>query len=300
MANKEGNAIIVKYDNRLNAVNLHGMTGKEMDVFCLMLSKARDKGTQVVHIQASEINSLLHYSAAEQRELLASLLTKIAGATAIMQDDDGNIVGGSIFPYFHIPGKGPASADISVEPRLLYVVNDLRQYTRYEMDEFSSLRTGRAKTLYRLCKQFRTTGVLRLSMEDVRQQFGVPDNYPPKKIMAKIITPSTDEVARFIPGLACVSVTGKGKGKPTIGYRWEFTPESKPEVAIDGPEDNKGTTKIGGTVYDYEQLHFDTTPPAQKKTPPPGMSQATYNKIHCFPEHDYDFAAIERRKLQGK
>lgn len=36
----------------------------------------------------------------------------------------------------------------------------------------------------------------------------------------------------------------------------------------------------------------------EKKPLPAGMSQETYNKIHSFPEHDYDFAAIERKKLQ--
>ena len=38
-------------------------------------------------------------------------------------------------------------------------------------------------------------------------------------------------------------------------------------------------------------------PAAAKKKPPAGMSQATYDKIHSFPEHDYDFAAIEKRML---
>ena len=39
-------------------------------------------------------------------------------------------------------------------------------------------------------------------------------------------------------------------------------------------------------------------PAAAEKKPPAGMSQATYDKIHSFPEHDYDFAAIEKRMLE--
>ncbi len=62
-------------------------------------------------------------------------------------------------------------------PILTIFLNKLEtQFTRYELEEFTSIRSTYAKTMYRLLKQWRTLGQKEFSVEDLKRILDTPKN----------------------------------------------------------------------------------------------------------------------------
>ncbi len=84
-----------------------------------------------------------------------------------------------------------------------------------------------SKTVFRLLKQFRTTGYAYFSKEDFHELLDIPNSYRQGNIDQKVLGPIREELTPIFTGLTIKKKYGKGRGKPVIGYQFSFKPEMK-------------------------------------------------------------------------
>lgn len=254
---------IIKLENSLNRTKaLARLTSSEIDLFLTIANRLKDKGTEPVILSRKELLSIAgkHYTDKQIRSLA---LTMAHDLIAVAGELDGgtyiDVV--PIFSRFRIAKRGPVSLEVQVDTRFSDIFTAVRHYTLVELQEIGQLRSTRAKTLYRLCKQYRSTGELYLTLDQARDYLQAPARYPNKYVWKYLIAPATADVRRYIPDLVCVTRRGVSRGRPVTGYSWYFTAEKGEVVArvAKAPKGQKNMAAKGEgdlihTQHDWQAL----------------------------------------------
>ena len=92
-----------------------------------------------------------------------------------------------------------------------YILNEITQnFTKFELEEFTNIRSSYAKTAYRLLKQYRKTGYAIFTMNQFRELLCIPKSYQTFNINQKIIKPIEKELYQCFQGLKIKKVKAKG------------------------------------------------------------------------------------------
>ena len=188
---------IVKYNNYLNCINLSSFEKRDYDIFFSLCAKVRDMEGEEVTLSFSYIKQLIEYKRGSTiSEFAGELLqmNKKLGDITCTLETTSEIVMFHLFNTFRINIE-KQTLKITVNEPFRFIVNGIADnFTRFELAEFVSLESKYSKTLYRLFKQFRTTGVYRCRMDDLRKVLGCPESYKNKRVMSEIIKPAVEEL----------------------------------------------------------------------------------------------------------
>ena len=108
-------------------------------------------------------------------------------------------------------------------------------FTRFELAEFVSLKSSYSKGLYRLLKQFRTTGYYEVPIEDFRRLLDVPKSYRMSDINKTILTPALTELSDIFPELQCEKIkraVAGSRGVSVVKLIFSFKPTSKKDSIL--------------------------------------------------------------------
>lgn len=95
-----------------------------------------------------------------------------------------------------VSGPAPRLLLNAMIERFAFLLNELSsQFTCFELDEFTDLRSIYARECYRRLKQFRKTGVWKVGLEDFRRLIDVPKSYATCDVNKKVLKPIEDEPA---------------------------------------------------------------------------------------------------------
>lgn len=216
---------IVKYANRLNSIPFRRFKPREMDLFFAIASRVYNKGTEKVELTFDEIKRLSNYTQ-HGKTFIADLdrtfekLLKMDGKT----DDGVKLVRFLLFSYYEID-RDKRAVTIAVNVRFKEIFNELKNWTRFSLEQFASLKSGYSKTMFRLLKQFRTTGWRQFTMDEFRYLLDVPESYRPTNIDQVVLKPIKAELPAMFKGLVIRKIRS-GQGNKITGYRLEWTPEA--------------------------------------------------------------------------
>lgn len=119
----------------------------------------------------------------------------------------------------------------------------MKGYTIFELQEFVGLQSKYAKNLYRILKQWRTTGeFVFYNIDNLRLKLDVPDSYANKRLMEKVIKPAVIEIQELdksFENFNCEPLYLHKSGKPLAGYKFTWKPESRK----DGPDKGQAEKK---------------------------------------------------------
>lgn len=234
---------VVKYHNDFNQVYLGKLNAAELDLAFDIIAKVKDKGTAPIYFSAEDLKKSLqkNYSQHEFSNLIASLRRKFfkLDFTVITKYADGSEDEDlyNLFKRLTIhrapETKEVTGVTIEVEEFFKYLVNNVKlSFTRFELEEFLQIRGAYAKKLFRLLKQFRTTGIMTMSWADFADQMGIPNNYTQADVNKRILWPAVQELAE--------ERTVAGKTRPTF-KDLSFTKLSSP-----------GSRKITAIRFEFE------------------------------------------------
>ena len=133
--------------------------------------------------------------------------------------------------------------------------------------------------LYRLLKQFRSTGEYHVKVDELRKLLGCPESYSNKYLMRDIITPAIAELQKDFPTLTCEAVRARTKGRPVTGYHFMFM--------ADGQIPGQMTIDQGA-----EEVRKYKASKAKEG------SKARRNSFNNFEQRDYDFDDLEAQLLR--
>ena len=226
---------VVKYDNYMNSLKFTGFTVTDFNFLLTLCSRMRDKGTNDITFSFSELRNMTDYKKSNSIKQFVTDLKrmneKLMKITCSLETET-EIIMFVLFPTFVI-NLEEQTLTVAVNEKFKFILNELiKNFTRFDLDEFIKLNSKYSKTLYRLLKQFKTTGIFEIKLDDFREKMGCPTSYSNKYVMDLIIKPVLEELKNYFVDLQCTVKYEKKRGKPVSGYVFTFKPEQSPKTIV--------------------------------------------------------------------
>lgn len=220
---------IVKYGNRLNTIPLGKLNANELNLFISLVQQSYQKGTRTLVYDFDKLKALSKYDRSNERFVKDIMRTnsKLLSINAYI-DDGVTIKQFACFNTFEI-NRAKQTLKVAVNPDFQGLFNDLSHWTRFQLAQFNDLHSAYAKNMFRLIKQYRTVGRLKLTKEELFKQLDLPKTYQKKtsNIQTRVLNPIKEELTPVIRGLAIKTIRGADRGRPVVGYEFTWHPEAK-------------------------------------------------------------------------
>ncbi|RTJ25899.1 replication initiation protein, partial [Campylobacter jejuni] len=246
---------IVKYHNDFNKIKLPSFTEIEQDLLCGLMVKLKEEKNKVT-FYPSDLRNILK-SSYDNKSLLEfsfSLREKFfkADFTIIEKNvkDEKELTAYRtinlftefaiyVFENEDIEKNELGRIEIQVNPRFEYILNQLTaNFTAFELAEFIALSGKYTKTLYRLLKQYRSTGKARFEWNEFCRIMDIPEKLAMCDIDKRILKPAIKELSQERNLFDQIRVpfknlayekektAGRGRGGKVSGISFTFKPES--------------------------------------------------------------------------
>ncbi|MBM0606068.1 replication initiation protein [Helicobacter pylori] len=198
------------YHNNANKVNLGKLSERESNLLFSIFQRLKDQGNTLIRFEPQDLKHMLNIDISNERlsEVVIKLWDSIKTAdfwkiseteTSIIQENY------MLFSRCKIelnkPSKDLKYLEIQLNDNYQYLLNNLGmgQYTSFNLLEFQRVRGKYAKTLYRLLKQYKSTGILSVEWGQFRELLDIPKDYEMRNIDQKVLTPAIKELHKIYP-----------------------------------------------------------------------------------------------------
>ena len=234
--------IKVRYKNELNLVPMRNFDSVEMNLFFSICAKMKDKGLSKVQFTFEDLRELSAYKPTSIKRFsddLEAVYNKMLQLT-YRTEEAGIREKFVLFTGYRID-ENNQTVDISVNPELAYIINELSsEFTKFELQEFTGIRSSYAKTMYRLLKQYRSTGFYIVKIEDFREILSIPNSYQMSDIDKQVLKPIKNELSEFFDSLKIKKIKArKGNRIAMIEFRFKEKQEFEPVPMVDWMKDFK-------------------------------------------------------------
>lgn len=234
--------IKVRYKNELNLVPMRNFDSVEMNLFFSICAKMKDKSLSKVQFTFEDLRELSAYKPTSIKRFsddLEAVYNKMLQLT-YRTEEAGIREKFVLFTGYRID-ENNQTVDISVNPELAYIINELSsEFTKFELQEFTGIRSSYAKTMYRLLKQYRSTGFYIVKIEDFREILSIPNSYQMSDIDKQVLKPIKNELSEFFDPLKIKKIKArKGNRIAMIEFRFKEKQEFEPVPMVDWMKDFK-------------------------------------------------------------
>lgn len=265
---------IVKFSNQFNAQPLRRFDAIHLDLLLAVASKVRDKGTDEVTFTFQELRDLADIKNKMSNEQFAYTIAEVNArllALNFRYEDERQIVQFALFHRF-VTDKVSETLTVSVDEDFKFLLNDLTsKFTRFELHEFTDLRSSYAKEFYRRAKQYRSTGTWSVSLEEFRNLLDIPKSYSLSDIDKRVLNPICLELEPLINlqfKKSYAKPRGRGRSR-LVGYVFSFNTEhyspskNGKKVSVVTPKPERYSPSEYANTFDveeYKKSHDGLTP----------------------------------------
>lgn len=222
---------VVKYHNDLSKHVFAGMTAGELNLFFVICSKAKEHGGDTIELSFEEIENLVHYKAKNHMRLGQDIVRTnrnlIKQDWIVYVDEDEKVVQFTIFDKFETY-LSSQKVVVSIRKEFQYILNDLlKNFTRFELNEFVNLKSRYTKELYRQLKRYRDTGYWHVDILEFRRLLNIPKSYKSHNIDQRVLFPALEELRSIFECLRVEKIHDKKRGNPLKALEFHFTPETR-------------------------------------------------------------------------
>ena len=263
----------VKYKNDMNKLSFKGFTKTDMNLFMSVCSKVKEKGEDEIILDFEYLRSISGYTATATDSFIGDLRKMSKDVMSVNCEiiTENRIDLFSLFSRFTID-RDNQMLIVKVNPEFIWILNEftdkIKGYTIFELQEFIRLQSKYAKNLYRILKQWRTTGEFIFNnIDDFRSKLDVPDSYANRRLMEKIIKPAVTEIRELdksFKNFKCEPIYLHKRGRPLTGYKFTWEPELRAgkenhgqkvkKINSNGKKSQKGFHDFHQRTYDYAIL----------------------------------------------
>jgi uncharacterized protein (DUF1499 family) len=166
---------VVKYHNNMNLVNFKDFTEVEFNIFFAVCQQMRDKNLSTIELSFEKVRELTNYSNRSIPRLIKDIentYTKLLQSNIRIETEE-EIIRFVLFTEFKI-NKNKQIVTIQTNQKFEYILNALTgNFTRFELEQFVSLSKTNSKTIYRMLKQFRMTGIWSIEYQEFLEMLGI-------------------------------------------------------------------------------------------------------------------------------
>lgn len=205
------------YHNNTNKVNLGKLSEREANLLFAIFQKLKDQGNTLIRFEPQDLKQMImvksNLTNRQLLQILKNLLDNISGANfwiikehvengEIYEDHTSYMLFKQFEIRIHKPTQTIEYLDVQLNDSYQYLLNNLGmggQYTSFKLLEFQRVRGKYAKTLYRLLKQYKSTGILSVEWSQFRELLDIPKDYKMENIDQKVLNPSLKELRKIYP-----------------------------------------------------------------------------------------------------
>ncbi len=205
------------YHNNANKVNLGKLSEREANLLFAIFQRLKDQGNTLIRFEPQDLKRMImvksNLTNRQLLQILKNLLDNIGGANfwiirehvengEIYEDHTSYMLFKQFEIRIHKPTQTIEYLDVQLNDSYQYLLNNLGmggQYTSFKLLEFQRVRGKYAKTLYRLLKQYKSTGILSVEWSQFRELLDIPKDYKMENIDQKVLTPAFKELRKIYP-----------------------------------------------------------------------------------------------------
>ncbi len=205
------------YHNNANKVNLGKLSEREANLLFAIFQRLKDQGNTLIRFEPQDLKRMImvksNLTNRQLLQILKNLLDNIGGANfwiirehvengEIYEDHTSYMLFKQFDIRIHKPTQTIEYLEVQLNDSYHYLLNNLGmggQYTSFKLLEFQRVRGKYAKTLYRLLKQYKSTGILSVEWDQFRELLDIPKDYKMENINQKVLTPSLKELRKIYP-----------------------------------------------------------------------------------------------------
>lgn len=219
---------LVVYKDEMNTVPLRNFNSKEMDLFFSICSKMRNEELSTVSFDFQDLRDLSNYKMTATDHFISDLeniYSKLIELDFRIETEE-KIIKFVLFTKYEID-KINETISIRINDEFKHILNNIfDNFTKFELEEFTTLRSSYSKTAYRLLKQFRQSGYYIVQIDEFRRLFDIPKSYQMSDIDKRVLERIEDELPEFFKDLKITKLRGKGRRKRFIEHiEFKFRPE---------------------------------------------------------------------------
>jgi len=232
MAQKQhAGGFITKYRNEMNLVPLRNFTAVEMDLFFAICTTMKERGTNKVAYDFSQLRSLSNYSSRSRDRFINDLehvYDKMLNLTYTKRSGR-SFEKFVLFTHYKLDDEND-TLEISLNPDLSHILNNLTSnFTRFDLEELTGIRSSYSKNMFRLLKQYRNTGKFKIDIDDFRERLDVPEKYRMSDIDRRVLKVVEKELKDSFEGL---KVKKYKKGAKVVSLEFTFKKEQSPKKEV--------------------------------------------------------------------
>lgn len=261
---------IVKYHNDLNQISTRQWNAAEMDIFFSIVAKAKNKNLDIIELNKEDLMNLTNYAGKDNERFVKSLLSLIDHVSQLKyrkyekKDNKNRLLIMNLFDQFDFKWTDDFSeieGKVKVSKAFSYILNSFDlNFTSFELDEFTKLRSTYSKTLYRQLKQYRKKGVREFKIDEFKYLMAIPKSYRPTDIDNRVIKVTVKELKNIFKDLTVKKVKLRKKGSPIASYIFKWSPEKtnawipgQPQPNPNKPKKLSGNEELPKWYSDTEQ-----------------------------------------------
>src|SRR5699024_3442579 len=209
---------------------LRRFTGTEINLFFAMCNKLKEQETNTLHLSFITLKELSNYSS-ETRNInrfirdLDHVYQKMLQLTIRYEDED-IIERFVLFNHYKIHKK-EHYLEISTSPNLKHILNSItNNFTKFELQEMTQLKSTYSKNMFRILKQYKHTGYVKLKISDFKERLDVSESYQMNDMTKRVLTPMIRELSFIFKNLNINKIKAK-KGRKIEWLEFSFEPEKR-------------------------------------------------------------------------
>lgn len=218
----------VVYKNDLNLVPLRNFNSVEINLFFSMCNRLKEKSTNELVIPFEELKELSNYEQTEKKRFINDLKHVYDKVLRLTYTE----YSGLSFKKFVLFTAYEVNAEdetltISVNPKLKNILNELtNNFTKFELNELTNIKSSYAKNMYRLLKQYKHTGYFKIQIDDFRERLDIPKSYRMTNITDYVLKPIIKELTPIFKNLNINKVKAR-KGRRIEYLEFIFDAEKR-------------------------------------------------------------------------
>lgn len=221
---------IIKYDNRMNDVSFYNFKSVELDLFFSICYKMKEKKTELICLTFDELKKLINYKFTGNDRFyndLKAMYRKLINLSISFETGERGKRIWTEFILFikYVVDEQEKTVKIKINPDFYYILNEITtNFTRFELSEFTKLKSIYSKQMFKLLAQYNTTGIYNISIDDFRKKLDIPRSYRMTHINKSVLTPILTELPSYFKNLKLEKIK---KGRNIDRLKFTFSPRKE-------------------------------------------------------------------------
>ncbi|KXB60540.1 initiator RepB protein, partial [Leptotrichia wadei] len=191
-------------------------------------SRMKEKEEEVITFHFDKLKKLINYSDNTPATFVKDLESTYDKLISIKLKvgDERRFIKFVLFTRYSVDIEEKI-VEIAVNKEFAWVLNALNvSFTAFELKEFLSLKSSYAKEFYRRMKQFKSTGIWRVSIEEFRKMLDISEKYKIGEIDKWVLKPIQKELGDRFNLKIKKLYNKKSRGRPSVsGFIFTFLRE---------------------------------------------------------------------------